>query len=222
MEIELGKKVISSDGKHVGHVDSLIIDYNTHDIQSIISRSGVMLSVDRIIPLEVVDSIDDEHDVHLSITADEVKQQQAFAEREFRVADPEELKEMPATWMTASGQPPVYYGVGDATLGYNNDSTIFRTSAMESPDLEVETNLPEWEGRVDSGTDVVGSDGKKIGTVEDVSYDAGGKVSGFVVKAGFLFHHDVNIPADWIESVSGDRVRLNVTADQAKETHGTA
>ena len=222
MEIHLGKKVISSDGKYVGHVDSFVIDYNTRDIQSIISRSGVMLTVDRIIPLEVVDSVDDEHDVHLSISADEVKQQQEFMEREFRVADPEEMKEMPPTWMTVSGQTPLYYGVGDASLGYNNDSTIFRTSAMDAPDLEVETNLPEWEGRLNSGTDVVGSDGKKIGTVEDVAYDVDGKLTGFVVKAGFLFHHDVDVPADWIESISGNRVRLHVTADQAKETHDTA
>ena len=222
MEIELGKKVFSSDGKHVGHVDSLVIDYNTRDIQSIISRSGVMLSVDRIIPLEAVDSIDDEHDVHLSISADEVKRQQQFMEREFRVANQDETKDMPQTWLAASGQMPLYYGVGDATLGYNNDSTIYRTSALDAPDMEVESNLPEWEGRLDSGTDVVGSDGKKIGTVEDVDYDATGKLTGFVVKAGFLFHHDVSIPMNWIESIAADTVILNITADQAKKTHDTA
>src|SRR6185437_2686410 len=98
--IELGTKIVSSDGKDVGKVDSLVLDYNTREVQSIICRSGVLLTVDRIIPLEAVNMLDDEENVHLSMTAGQVEQQQRFVEREFRAATPEELEPMPVTWAT--------------------------------------------------------------------------------------------------------------------------
>ncbi|HVB63428.1 MAG TPA: PRC-barrel domain-containing protein [Nitrolancea sp.] len=222
MEIHLGKKVISSDGKHVGHVDSLVIDDMTHDVQSIISRSGVMLTVDRIIPIEAVGQVDSDGNVHLTMQATEADQQQQFVDHAFRVANPDELNELPQSWMSVTGQMPIFFGTGNATLGYNNDSSILRSSPIDSSEMKVDSNLPEWEGLLGSGTDVVGSDGKKIGTVDDVTYSEDGKITGFMVKAGFLFHHDVRLPADWIESVVSGKVRLNVTADQAKETHDTA
>jgi sporulation protein YlmC with PRC-barrel domain len=219
VDIQLGKKVISSDGKHVGHVDSLVVDYNTHDIQSIISRSGVMLTVDRIIPIEAVGQVDNDGDVHLTMPAVEVEQQQRFAEREFRTATPEELMPMPQTWMSGTGQTPIYFGTATDSLGYRDDTPFFSNAPLSPPDVEVESNLPEESTRINSGTDVVGIDGKKIGTVDDVVYSADGRVTGFVVKAGFLFHHDIDVPGNWIEEISPDRVRLRVTADQANETH---
>jgi len=222
VDIELGKKVISSDGEHVGHVDSLVVDYNTHDVQSIISRSGVMLTVDRIIPVETVNRIDDEGDVHLTLAAAEVEQQQKFVEREFLAATPEELEPMPVTWATGTGQTPYYYYPPTSSHGFRDDTPFFGTAPLAPPDVEVESNLPENATRLGKGTDVVGSDGKKIGTVEDVVYSDDGSVTGFMVKAGFLFHHDIDVPADWIESISDDKVRLRVTADQANETHDTA
>jgi uncharacterized protein YrrD len=222
MEIELGKKVISSDGKHVGNVDSLVMDYNTREMQSIICRSGVLLGVDRIIPIDAVQQIDGDGNVHLSLSAAAASEQQEFVEREFRAATPDEVEPMPVTWATGTGQAPYYFYPATDSLGYRDDAPFFSNAPLAPPNVEVESNLPENATRIDKGTDVVSSDDHKIGTVEDISYGPDGDLSRFVIKAGFLFHHDVNIPADWIESVSGDRVRLNVTADQAQETHGTA
>jgi len=222
MDIKLGKKVISSDGEHVGNVDSLVMDYNTREVQSIICRSGVLLTVDRIIPLEAVNMLDDEENVHLSMTAGQVEQQQRFVEREFRAATPEELEPMPVTWATGTGQAPYYFYPPTDSLGYRDDAPFFSNAPLAPPEVEVESNLPENATRIDAGTDVVGSDGKKIGVVDDVLFSEDGDVTGFVVKAGFLFHHDVDVPADWIESVTDDKVRLRVTADQADEMHDTA
>ncbi|HEX3722597.1 MAG TPA: PRC-barrel domain-containing protein [Nitrolancea sp.] len=222
MDIQLGKKVISSDGKHVGNVDSLVMDYDTHELQSVVCHSGVLLTVDRIIPVQAVESLDGDGNLLLGMPSDEVDRQQEFVQREFRAASPDELEPMPVTWATGTGQAPFYFYPATDSLGYRDDAPFFSNAPLAPPDVEVESNLPENSTRLSSGTDVVGSDGNKIGTVEDVTYSEDGSLTGFVVKAGFLFHHEVNVPADWIESVSDDRVRLRVTADQASEAHGAA
>src|SRR6185437_4821565 len=82
--IELGTKIVSSDGEDVGKVDSLVLDYNTREVQSIICRSGFLLTTDRIIPIGMVNKRDADGNLRLNITADEVKVQQEFVEREYR------------------------------------------------------------------------------------------------------------------------------------------
>jgi len=222
MDVELGKKVISSDGKQVGKVDSIVMDYNTREMQSIICRSGMLLTVDRIIPLDAVAQLDEDGNVILSLTADDAEKQQRFVQREFRAATPDEMEPMPVTWATGTGQAPFYFYPATDALGYRDDTPFFSNAPLAPPDVEVESNLPENATRLGTGTSVVSSDGHKLGTVEDVEYNPEGDLTGFIVKAGFLFHHDVDVPASWIESVTSDEVKLRVTADQANETHDTA
>lgn len=220
--IELGTKIVSSDGEHVGKVDSLVLDYNTREVQSIICRSGVLLTTDRIIPIGMVDKRDADGNLLLNISAAEVKKQQEFVEREFRTMSPDEVGPMPVTWATGTGQTPYYFYTATDSLGYRDDTPFFSNAPLAPPDVEVESNLPENATRLDSGSDVIGSDGKKLGTVENVTYTEDGDITSFIVKAGFLFHHDIDIPAEWISSVSDEGVHLTVTADQAEATMGDA
>ncbi|MBA3275436.1 MAG: DUF2171 domain-containing protein, partial [Chloroflexia bacterium] len=60
-----------------------------------------------------------------------------------------------------------------------------------------------------SGMDVQGSDGEKVGSVQDVQGDY------VVVSKGFFFPTDYYIPVSAITSADGDNVYLNVTKDQA-------
>jgi sporulation protein YlmC with PRC-barrel domain len=221
-DIELGTKIVSSDGEHVGKVDSLVLDYNTHEVQSIVCRSGFLLTTDRIIPIGMVDQRDADGNLMLNITADQVKEQQQFVEREFRTMSPNEVEPMPVTWATGTGQAPYYFYPATDSLGYRDDTPFFSNAPLAPPDVEVESNLPENATRLNSGSDVIGSDGKKLGTVENITYTQDGDITSFVVKAGFLFHHDVDVPAEWISSVSDDGVHLTVTADQADATTGNA
>lgn len=59
------------------------------------------------------------------------------------------------------------------------------------------------------GMDVVGSDGDKVGSVQDVQGDY------VVVSKGFFFPTDYYIPTSAINSADGDNVYLNVTKDEA-------
>ncbi len=65
----------------------------------------------------------------------------------------------------------------------------------------------EWT--IQTGTDVVGSDGDKVGEVVAVHE------SYVVVEKGFFFPSDYYIPTSAVANYDGDKLYLNVTKDQA-------
>ena len=64
--------------------------------------------------------------------------------------------------------------------------------------------------RVQTGTDVYGSDGEKIGDVAGIADKY------FVIEKGFLFTTDIYVPMSAITSVDDDRVTLAMTKDQVE------
>jgi len=223
MDLKLGKRVMSADGHHVGHTDAFVLDYNTRNVQQFVVRSGLLLEHDRLIDRQLIDHVDEEGTVTLSIPVEEIKKQPEFYEREFVVAKPHELAEMPQEWVgSGTGAPPVYFGAGFDSLGYGRSEPFFGAAPVIPPKTQVETNVNAEDVMIDTGTAVVTSDGKTIGHVGEISYGPDGSITGFVVRAGFIFHHDVEVPANWIASVGADHVRLNVTAEEAREPHPTA
>ncbi|HEV2528263.1 MAG TPA: DUF2382 domain-containing protein [Thermomicrobiales bacterium] len=74
---------------------------------------------------------------------------------------------------------------------------------------------------VEPGTDVYGSDGEKVGSVDTIEGEY------LVIRKGFFFPKDHYIPFTAIAGHTSDRIDLNVTADAAKSeewsgTTGTA
>ncbi len=74
-------------------------------------------------------------------------------------------------------------------------------------------NIRDWQGK-----DVLGSDGKKIGSIEDVYFDIETDEPRFLcAKAGWLGRHVVLVPATGV-SASPDHLTVSVTravADKA-------
>ncbi len=218
MDLGLGKRVMSRDGQHVGHVDGLVLDYNTRDIESFVIRSGVLLTHDRFVSLELIDQIDPEGTVTLTVSAPDVKKLPEFVERNFVAATPDDLETMPEMRTSmGAGVLPVYFGTGSDALGFRSAGMSREAAQRDSPGFETESNLPAQDIVIDRGTDVIASDGKKLGTVDDVIYGPDGRISGYIVRAGFLFHHDVTVPAEMIETIGEDHVRLRVTAEQLRQ-----
>lgn len=60
------------------------------------------------------------------------------------------------------------------------------------------------------GAEVYGSDGKKLGTIEEVFDDS------FLVQKGILFVHDYYLPYSFVAGISTERVDLNLTSDDVK------
>lgn len=60
------------------------------------------------------------------------------------------------------------------------------------------------------GAEVYGSDGKKLGTVQEVFDDC------FLVQKGILFLHDYYVPYSYVGDSSNDRVNLRLTSEDVK------
>jgi len=77
------------------------------------------------------------------------------------------------------------------------------------------------------GTDVIGSDDKKIGDVSDILFDKAGKIEAYVVGVGGFLGigaKDVALPPSAFQIVPGDKsknesdkLRLSMTQDELKQ-----
>jgi hypothetical protein len=78
-----------------------------------------------------------------------------------------------------------------------------------------QTSMPNPAGAVGPssivrGTNVYGSDGKKVGTVKEVYDDS------FLVQRGIIFVHDYFIPYTYVARTSNERIDVGLTADEAR------
>jgi uncharacterized protein (TIGR02271 family) len=65
-----------------------------------------------------------------------------------------------------------------------------------------------YASQIESGTDVYGSDGEKIGNVSDVAGNY------FVVEKGFILTTDVYVPMSAVTGVNDDGITLSMTKDE--------
>ena len=221
MKIELGKDVIASDGEKLGSVDRLVLNSDTNDLMKFVVHKGMFWSDDRIVDLDLVSQVDSEGNVHLSVPSDDEDTMPPFVEDTFRVANEEQTSSLGyGAYFGTAPYAPIWYAPGGATGSYRpGEGSFFDAGEASAGTLETRSNLPENSMSIDSGTDVIGSDGEKVGEVEDVIMDNHGQISAFVVKSGFIFTHDVRIPMEAVERISGDHIQLNINGDDAENRY---
>lgn len=69
--------------------------------------------------------------------------------------------------------------------------------------------------QIETGTDVYGSDGEKIGNVAGIADNY------FVIEKGFIFTTDIYVPMSAVAGVDDDRVTLSMTKDQVENADWT-
>jgi uncharacterized protein YrrD len=208
--IELGREVYSSDGRKLGNVDRLVLNSENQHLEEIVVDEG-FFSTGRLIDLDLVDRVEDDR-VVLSLATAQAEQLPEFVATRF--------VDVPAVvWNRYPGPVPVGYGAGGLLYGTGYPTaagSIFGDTIAPETVVENVRNIPEQDVVVGSGSDVVGADGKKVGTVDRVLYGQDGTLQGVVVKSGFLFKHEATIPGEWVAELDDDRIMLTVTADEVR------
>jgi CBS domain-containing protein/sporulation protein YlmC with PRC-barrel domain len=93
------------------------------------------------------------------------------------------------------------------TLSETHGTTASTSEVLSQ--IGVDRDTPVYQ--VTQDMSVVGSDGGKIGKVKDVLSDSlTGALTHIVVHTGLIFGHDKSVPADLVDNVQGDEVRLKV------------
>lgn len=209
MEIELGKPVVGSDGKHVGDVDGLVLDSKTGELQQLVVREGTMLKHERAVDRDAIARVDPNGAIHLTIDSEMFARLPRFVEEEFVLPrETDELRHLPQGWTSGYGQYPV--------LLWGPTSVLARGESGAGT-VETPATLPLGDVEINGQTEVLGSDGESLGTVDELISGTDGTITSLVVKEGILFHHRIRVPVDWIASIRSNQVELRLNAAEAKQ-----
>jgi len=197
--VTLGATVKTVDGQEVGKIDRFIVDPYTLVIRAMVVRKGLILPHAVEIPLVAIqDSTDKE--VVLRYTADQVKRLPEFVEARYSA---------PPTGFV----PPAAYA---------RDSLLWPSGVPLLPPPQPQRNetAVRWyssNAEITEGTDVAGRDGTKIGEVHAVLLDpATRRPTSFVVRRGFLFSHEFELPVDVVRDVGHGVVYVDLNAAEAR------
>jgi uncharacterized protein YrrD len=222
MQIQLGDEVRTRDGKDVGKIDKLILDPKSHQIRAAVVRKGMLFHDDVEISLDLLE-VDRDGSVRLTCTEDQFETLPKFYEANYTTTPPADYTapyNRPLGGLVwPGGGIGAYPVVGAPMSGYA------RPGELGGPRLPLDREerqiLFEQDLRnavIDEGSDVKGSDDEKIGELHSLSFDpATGELTSFVVRQGFLFTQDHQLPADLISSVNDGVVYLSLTKDEVEQ-----
>lgn len=223
MHVEFGDDVYSSDGAKLGSVAGVVMDSENHNVTGIVLGEGLFKQDERLVGISAIANVDNANKrVTLNIAENKAESLPRFVTEEY-IQKPREMPEsliMPAAGVGG----PIFYDTSATATGYTDypgTDSFFEAAPLDPPVVETRSNLSDLDVVLKNGTDVYGSDGKKIGTVDDVRFEEGGELAGFIVRAGFLFKHDVSIPGSAVAEIDDNRVQLNITSEQAEATGRT-
>jgi uncharacterized protein YrrD len=214
MKIELGAKVSTTDDREIGTIDKLILDPETGDVHSIVVHKGMLFGRDIEIPLDAIVGQRDGM-VQIQYTTDQLDDLPRFFEDSYTTPPPERSTEYasgygypvgsllwPSRWSgPISGEP-----YGHDAIGEVRDEVATMHLAQDLSNAVIE-----------EGSEVRSRDGEKVGEVHRLVFDpATGRPTMLVVRKGFLFTEDVEVPAGLISSVDDDKVYLDIRHDELK------
>jgi uncharacterized protein YrrD len=217
MRVDLGSDVYTSDDKKVGTVDRIVLDGESKAILSLVVKSGMINQHHRIVDVNMVTSQDDDG-VHLNLPESEYDQLSDFVEQQYVSVPSEDYDALPFIIPNAGGGGGYLYGAPYIGRGFEGrQDSFFDSAPTRETIVENRSNLEDTDVTISKGTDVVGSNGDKLGSVHEIFYSADGHLDGFVVKTGGLFsHEDIRVPMEWVDEAGGDQIRLNLTAEEAE------
>lgn len=214
-EVNIGARVKSRDGKRLGTVEKLIVHPDHNRVDGFILGKGIVHQA-RIVEAGLV-AATDASGIVLNVDAHDVAALPALVEQQ-RIKSSGTLG-----YGVGIGQVDVH-GTGDqwfirgesgGQLPHTGGDSLFMQAPIGEVVTENFSNLGPDAVTISEGTDVVGSDGKKVGHIDEVFVE-NRHITGFLVRAGVVFRHDVRLPMSMVAALSHDRVRLNVTSNEAE------
>ncbi|HEY9854517.1 MAG TPA: PRC-barrel domain-containing protein [Stenomitos sp.] len=198
------KAAIKCEDAECGHLERVVIEPVHRQVTHLVVHTPQ--GNYRVIPASLVSEAHYDW-IHVRLTCEALEAAPPYSEVDFSLpsaewSPPGDLQHADVLW------PSDYAANVGATL------SPFHTQAP----LRIEhVNVPPNEAIVSEGDRVFCAD-RECGHVADVVMDPDSeKALGFVVRRGFLFKRDVEIPLGWIDHVEADGIHLKMTAEQVEE-----
>lgn len=220
-QIALGATVTTADGKELGTIDKLILDPDTGTVRSIVVRKGFLFTRDLELDLDSIAG-QEGGTVRLRHTSAEVDALPEFLEGSYTTLPPDRA----AMYETSAGYPASSLLFPSRWSGpvYGEPYGHEATGAVGEEVAALHQQQDLANAVIDEGSEVRSRDGEKVGSVHRIVFDpANGRPSAIVVRKGFLFTEDVELPASLISSAGDGVVYLDATHDELeRRTHETA
>lgn len=219
MRVELGARVLTSDDEDVGKIEKLVVDPETGEVSLAVLRTGTLLTKDRELRVEELQA-GEGSDLRVRYTAEQVDRLPEFVESAY--TQPTAGYSSPLGY-PADGLvwPSGYAPAGVPTAGYEEARPAHsldvpdRATAAEVDDLQLNRDLTN--AVIGEGDAVLSRDGEKVGEVHSVTYDTQSRQpTHLVVRKGFLFTTDVELPGSAVDGVEDGTVSLKLTKDEVE------
>jgi sporulation protein YlmC with PRC-barrel domain len=202
---------MTSDGKDVGTVYKLILDPDGTDVHSIVLHRG-FLSSDIEIPLNAIVGQRDGR-VEIQYTKDQLEDLPRLHEANYTAPPPERSSEFVSGYGYPAGSllwPSSYSGpLAGEPYGHEAVGGIRDELAAIHHEQDLGNSV------IEEGSTVRSRDGEKIGDVHTIVFDERtARPTRLVVRKGFLFTDDVDVPVSLISSVGDGVLYLDVLKDE--------
>lgn len=200
LELHEGTRVESADGEHIGDIDRLVIDPSGGRVSHVVISKGVLLRVDRVIPVDVIEHADESvARLNPNVDTDELP---PFEEEHYVSLDEVSAREL--------GWPDERAIAWAHPMSPGTGYPMYPTYPY-SARVEVEQNVPADSAVIERGSHVQTFDGEDIGVIREVATDDRGTLLHVTVDPGW-FQDETVIPAHWIRKVDEDTVMIGVGA----------
>lgn len=217
----LGDAVFDSAGEKLGDVTRVIVDADAEIISGLVVKPSGMFEKERIVPRDMLEAA--AGGFHSKISAADFEDLSPFDSGAFRAPDPgytgppgfdrESLRRSNLALDAAVAIGPLA-GIGSSVKPFGYPSS--EISAPAASLAATGQQLP----MVERGAGIIDVAGRKVGDVEEIAFDGDGRPSSIVVRQGFLFAKQFEIPPEWIERISDKGVILNVAEDRLQAVVG--
>lgn len=214
LPLKLNTDIQGPDGK-VGELSRVVVGPTSGDITHVVVHRGMLAGDDLLVPLDALAERDG--GLWLDNREDELDSQfPAFDPASYREPDPDYTG--PPGWdARALGvdnlQLQTYVAMGPLNafgsgpmLGYAGGERV-----------DADEPLPTT---VEQGTDVFDAEGKKVGEVSGFEADPAGTPTRLVVRQGFIFHSNHDIPVGLIDEINDIGVFLSEPRSALKRLAG--
>ncbi|MCW3096425.1 MAG: hypothetical protein JWL77_2043 [Chthonomonadaceae bacterium] len=210
MELELGQHILSSDGQDIGTIKHLVLDPASGRLKTFVVEKGRFFPDDIEIPLEAVVATRGDG-LTLRTTAEQSRHMPRFEEGQYRPITSPELNT--GTNYTVGGLLSTGYSAPPASnSGLPLFVPILDGQIEAHPLSERDARLQQMDASnavISAGDEIFSQDMVKVGEVKRISFDSvTGRPIRLIVRQGWLFHKDWELPANSIASVDDGVVYL--------------
>jgi uncharacterized protein YrrD len=206
--------VVGSNGK-LGEVSRIIVDARSDLATDIVVKHGFVFGRERVVPLSHVSTVADGA-VQVDIDEHGLEQMNGFTDARAPGPDPDYTG--PPSMDTA-GAERSSFGLDSAVA--QGSAAGYGTSGKPLGYPGGEPLAPDFIHRpaITRGTDVLDTNGEKVGDLGDVAVDMrNGAVLRLSVRKGFIFTREMDLPAEWVQNVTSEGVVLSVSKERVQQS----